>query len=237
VHPHHVRATSGARDLWQTYSYWRYTILFAALLLTLAAGAVPSTLAFQVPLLELCLAITLLVAVLPLEDRRTRHIFLAVLVVVVAVWGGTAWGDQTPLAPLTRVLWPVVALLAAARTLRFALGARRVDREHLCAWFSAYLLAGMFFGVCYWGVEQTWAGALVIPRESLHLPVSLATAIYYSFVTLTWLGYGDLVPGNEVVRSLAMLEAVAGRLSLAVMIVQLVRLSVAGAGRGTPRET
>lgn len=180
MHPHHVRATRGARGLWQTYSNWRYTILCSALLLTLAAGAVPSTLAFQAPFLELCLALTLLVAVLPLEDRRTRRLFLAVLVVMVAVQGGTAWGDPIPLAPLTRVLWPVVALLAAACVLRFALGAGCVDRESLSAWLSAYLLAGMFFGVCYWGVEQTWAGALVIPRDSLQLRDAHAAGLWRS---------------------------------------------------------
>ena len=48
-------------------------------------------------------------------------------------------------------LWTVVALLAAASALRFALSAWVVDREHLYAALSAYLLAGVFFGVFYLG--------------------------------------------------------------------------------------
>ena len=51
--------------------------------------------------------------------------------------------------------------------------------------------------------------------------------IYYSFVTLTTLGYGDVVPRSEVMRGLAILEAVAGQLYLAV-----VSLYAAGAGKG-----
>jgi hypothetical protein len=40
--------------------------------------------------------------------------------------------------------------------------------------------------------------------------LSLVLAIYYSFVTLTTLGYGDIVPRSELVRGLAIMEALAG---------------------------
>ena len=59
--------------------------------------------------------------------------------------------------------------------------------------------------------------------------------IYYSFVTLTTLGYGDIVPRSEVVRGLAIMEAVAGQLYLAVMIARLVSLYISGAGQGNQR--
>ena len=62
----------------------------------------------------------------------------------------------------------------------------------------------------------------------------LATS--YSFVTLTTLGYGDIVPRSEVVRGLAIMEAVAGQLYLAVMIARLVSLYVLGEGKGNHRD-
>jgi len=46
--------------------------------------------------------------------------------------------------------------------------------------------------------------------------------MYFSFVTLATLGYGDLVPVGEVARGLAIIEAVSGQLFLAVMIARLV---------------
>jgi hypothetical protein len=55
-------------------------------------------------------------------------------------------------------------------------------------------------------------------------------------VTLTTLGYGDIAPRTEVVRGLAIMEAVAGQLYLAVMIARLVSLYVLGAGSGDQRE-
>ena len=61
-------------------------------------------------------------------------------------------------------------------------------------------------------------------------------AIYYSFVTLATLGYGDIVPRSEVARGLAIMEAVAGQFYLAVLIARLVSLYVVGEGKGNPRD-
>jgi hypothetical protein len=55
-------------------------------------------------------------------------------------------------------------------------------------------------------------------------------------VTLTTLGYGDITPRSEVGRGLAIVEAVAGQLYLAVLIARLVSLYAAGEGKGNPRE-
>jgi voltage-gated potassium channel Kch len=174
--------------------------------------------------------------VAPIGGKKTRWLLLTILIVALAGRGGTAWLDQAALVPMSLALWTVVALLAAASALRFALGARVVDREHLYAGLSAYLLAGIFFGVFYWVLERTWPGSFAIPGEGVQSNFSRAVAIYYSFVTLTTLGYGDIVPRGEVVRGLAIMEAVAGQLYLAVMIARLVSLYVSGEGQGNHRD-
>src|SRR5262249_58263318 len=103
--------------------------------------------------------------VVPMRGRKTRRVLLPFLVVILAGRGGTSWLDQAALVPMYLALWTVVALLAAASALRFALGARVVDREHLYSGLSAYLIAGIFFGVFYWVVERTWPGSLAVPGE------------------------------------------------------------------------
>jgi hypothetical protein len=50
----------------------------------------------------------------------------------------------------------------------------------------------------------------------------MPTAIYYSFVTLATLGYGDVVPKSEIGRGVTVLQAVGGQLYVAVMIARLV---------------
>jgi Ion channel len=231
-----VRETGGCSGVWQAYFGRRYTILFYSLLLTLAVGPLRSALGFRANLLELFFAINLLAAVVPIGGRKTRRVLLTFLVVVLALRVITAWLNQAALVPMSLALWTVVALLAAASALRFALGARAVDREHLYAGLSAYLLAGIFFGVFYWVLERTWSGSFAVPGEGAQGNFSLAAAIYYSFVTLTTLGYGDIVPRSEMARGLATIEAVAGQLYLAVTIARLVSLYVSGVGKGNQRD-
>jgi hypothetical protein len=222
--------------VWRAYFGWRYTILFYSLLLTLAVQPLRSALGLRANVLELFLAINLLAAVVPIGGRKTRRVLLTILVVAFVGRGSLAWLDQAGLVQIDLALWTVVALLAAVSALRFALGARVVDREHLYAALSAYLLAGLFFGVFYWVLERTWAGAFAIPGEGAQGHFSLAAAIYYSFVTLATLGYGDIVPRSEMARGLAILEAIAGQLYLAVLIARLVSLYVLEEGKGKQRE-
>jgi hypothetical protein len=85
---------------------------------------------------------------------------------------------------------------------------------------GAYLLAGIFFGVLYHAVESVWPGSFAAAGAIKEFP--LFDAIYFSFVTLATLGYGDLVPVSGVARGLAVVEAVSGQLFLAVMIARLV---------------
>jgi len=232
-----TRVTSGACGLWHTYRNCRYALLFYSLLLTLAGVPLRRALGFSNSLLELFLAINLLAAVVPIRGRKARLVLLLCLVVAFVGWGGTSWLDQAALVPMYLALWTVVALLAAASALRFALGARVGDREHLYAGLSAYLLAGVFFGVFYWVLERTWAGSFAIPGEGAQSNFSLPAAIYYSFVTLTTLGYGDIVPRSEMARGLAIMEAVAGQLYVAVMIARLVSLYASREGKGNQRDT
>jgi hypothetical protein len=119
------------------------------------------------------------------------------------------------------VVGSAVALLAAGSALRFVLGTRVVDGEHLYAALSVYLLAGLFFGILHYATEQTWPGSFG-EAGGAGIGFTLSTAIYYSFVTLATLGYGDVVPKSEMARGLAVLEAVGGQLYVAVLVARLV---------------
>jgi hypothetical protein len=55
--------------------------------------------------------------------------------------------------------------------------------------------------------------------------------LYYSFVTLTTLGYGDITPASSPARSLSTLEAVTGQLYIAILVARLVGLHIVHAGK------
>jgi voltage-gated potassium channel Kch len=71
----------------------------------------------------------------------------------------------------------------------------------------------------YWVVEQIGPGSFTAAAEFTRM-----SALYFSFVTLATLGYGDIVPHSDVARGLAIVEAVGGQLFLAVLVARLVSL-------------
>ena len=116
-------------------------------------------------------------------------------------------------------MFGLIGLVAAGAALRFAMRARQVDAEHLYAALSAYLLAGIYFGLFYWVLEQVSPGTFTATR-----PFSKTSALYFSFVTLATLGYGDITPHADIARGLAIVEGVGGQLFLAVLVARLVSL-------------
>lgn len=62
---------------------------------------------------------------------------------------------------MTLCIWTLVGLLAAVAALRFAMGATKVDGEHLYAALSAYLLSGICFGLLCWLLEQMSSATFV----------------------------------------------------------------------------
>ena len=191
----------------QSYLRHRHSILFYTLLVTLVAGPLINALKLSGTLFESLLAVSLLAAIMP--DPVKGHRLLLVLMVV--AWPArllAVWIGHHVLSAMTLGLWTVIGLLAAARALRFAMRAAKVDAEHLYAALSAYLLAGFCFGLLYWVLEQLSTGAFAASGG-----FSQASAIYFSFVTLATLGYGDITPRAELARGLAIKKAFAGNSS------------------------
>jgi hypothetical protein len=59
----------------------------------------------------------------------------------------------------------------------------------------------------------------------------MSRLIYFSFVTLTTLGYGDIAPKNELAHNLAILQALTGQIYLVVIMARLVSLAVVSPDR------
>jgi hypothetical protein len=212
-------ASGGLPGLARAYLSRRYMILFYTLLVTMVAAPVFNALEFNGTLIESLLAACLLAAILPVGAVRNRPYLLMVIVVVWLSRLVTVWLDHRVLSEVALGIWTLIGLLAAVAALRFAIGATQVDAEHLFAALSAYMLAGIYVGLLYWVLEQMKPGTFSFPGE-----FSQASAIYFSFVTLATLGYGDIVPRADVARGIAIVEGVGGQLFLAVLVARLVSL-------------
>ncbi|HTP67819.1 MAG TPA: potassium channel family protein [Dongiaceae bacterium] len=205
--------------LLRNYLQSRYKILFYTLLLTFVLSPVLHSLHLSGTLMELLLAASLLVAILPVSAVRTRPSLLAAMFVVWLARPVSDLLDHRLLSTITLGIWAFIGLLAAAAALRFAMSATQVDAEHLYAALSAYLLAGIYLGLLFWLFEQLSPGTFAVTGE-----FSQTSAIYFSFVTLATLGYGDIAPRADLARGLAIIEGVGGQLFLAVLVARLVSL-------------
>jgi hypothetical protein len=210
------RRTVRENALWQAYQRTRYTILFYALLLTLLVMAAVTAMGLPAVLIRLLLGACLLAAVMPNATRRTRRWLLAAtLFLLVAQFLPERWHVDTLLH--VRALIAFTGLVAAAAAVRFVVTAGSVDSETVYAALSTYLLAGIFCGQIYWLLEQAHPGGVVGPD-----PLSEFNAVYYSFVTLATLGYGEFVPRTAITRGIAAFEVIGGQLFLAVLVARLI---------------
>jgi hypothetical protein len=213
------KAAIGAlHDLGRDYLRRRYTILFYSLVFTMVASPIIAAMRWRGALIESLLAANLLAAVMPVNAGKSRRFLLAAMAAVWLARPLTAWFGHSTLSEMTLTAWTLIGLFAAAGALRFAMSGTRVDAEHLFAALSAYLLAGIYFGLLFWALEQASPGTFA-PGN-----LSRTGAIYFSFVTLATLGYGDIVPRNDVARGLAVVEGVGGQLFLAVLVARLLSL-------------
>jgi len=168
-------------------------------------------------------------------SRVTRRILLC------AAWAGLVFGwigfglreagDQTWMLPvalslrhlLSGAFFGIVVLMLVRR----ALAPGRITTARIMAAICAYLLLGILWAEIY-AVLAVWYG----PVLSLPANAALSEIMYFSFVTLTTLGYGDILPVHPLARVMAYLEAVTGVLYLATLVARLVALQIAHGVQG-----
>jgi len=214
----------GCSGWWQLYLHHRYGVLFYSLLLTLVGTPIAKALGWTGLGLQFFVGLNLLAAT-PSIDSKTGRRVPRIIVGTAVVFGiGSLWIGHSVLSTGALLLWTVIALYAVFGALRFVLRSSTIAFEHLYAALSAYLLAGVFLGVLYWTLEEAWPGSVTLNGPAASHPFNLAEGIYFSFITLATVGYGDMVPGSDVVRGLAIVEAIAGQFYLAVMIARLMSL-------------
>jgi hypothetical protein len=202
---------------WQSYTRNRYAVLFYTLLFMLVA--IPSANALGLPqfAIKLLFGGCLLAAIMPNATRGSRYIILAAILLLI-LFRFVSERDDVPIdfGPVL-ALYGFAGVLAAAGTLRFVVRAPNVDSETVYAALSTYLLAGLFFGVVYTAIEFMQPGSFSGPDRFTE-----ASAVYYSFVTLATLGYGDFLPRSDLARGVATFEVIGGQLYLAVMVARLI---------------
>ncbi len=174
-------------------------------------------------IVSLLLSLVLLSGVLAVSDRK--GVLLIALVLAIPAIAGR-WINHfrpdlvRPAVFLTAAL--VLTAFVVVNLLRFVWRAPSVNIEVLCASISAYLMLGLMWTMAYWLVDQLTPGAFAFnvgPRS-----MNGFNGFYFSFITLSTVGYGDITPVSRIARWLAAMEAMTGLLYVAILISRLVGL-------------
>jgi len=221
--PLHRRAAALVRPGLFRFSVARF--LAALVLLFVAAPFIEEV--RNGALIDTALAtVVMCMGVLAVGARRRTLVVAIVLVLpaVVGNWMHHLWHGSYPMEAVVAGRLVFLAYVVA-RLLIFILRAPRVNSEVLCAGISIYLLLGLLWALGYTVValHDPNAFAFSVPPGSPHV-MARFTAFYYSFMTLTTVGYGDITPVSKVARMLAIMESMSGTLFVGVLIARLVSL-------------
>jgi Ion channel len=123
------------------------------------------------------------------------------------------WREVATLVTLVALSFVVLALVVR----RGPITIRRIEGA-----IAVYLLLGFTWAQAYELVALWHPGAFSAAVESM----DSRALTYYSFVTLTTMGYGDIMPVHPLARALAVLEALTGQLYLTILLARLVSLEL-----------
>lgn len=198
-----------------------YILVIALLVLAVMLSVLPATTFTMV--LDVVIFSAAGLAALHASRVPARVYWLAA--VLVALWvldlarnfPSVSWVALLALAMLLLVA-PVAILVRIARH-------RTVTMRTIAGAVAVYLQIGLAFSFLY-------RMAYLLNPAALHTssPITSFTMVYFSFITLTTVGYGDVTPGTDPVRLLAILEPLIGQVYLVVIVARLV--SVLGQERG-----
>lgn len=173
-------------------------------------------------LIQGALLLTQLVAFFSLNLGGHWREFVALILILMLTSNGirefTAWPEMPLISLTTCLLFFCGMAYAAARQVLFS-GA--INHNTIVGTASVFLLLGLIWAMMYLIALEYWPdGIQGIEPQNWH--ENLGAAIYFSFITMTSTGYGDIVPTLQVTRTLAYLQAIVGTFYMAVVVASLV---------------
>ncbi len=200
----------------------RYGLLLGAIVLTFAVQGIADPSAGEQIVVCALLGVTLLLALWATDTRQrivlpaTIFVVIVVIASVVQALHGEIDGLATRAAnALLVALAPPAIVLGVVRDLR---ARETVTVQAVLGVLCVYLLIGMFFAFVYGALGHLGG----VPFFAGAQPSSVASCLYYSFTTLSTVGYGDLTARTNLGHTLSVSEALLGQIYLVTVVSLLV---------------
>lgn len=218
-------------------SRYKYEMLLAAQILLSVISPLFSSTAYARNVIDLGITVVFITAIFAISNTRKHFLIGMVLMVptLILTWGIKIY--RIPSLEFISLVGTVFFLCYIAGLILIdVLRAKLVTLDIIAAGISVYLFFGNICGFIYAIIGRIDPNAFTIPETTAsYLGDNLSdvsSAMYFSFVTLTTLGYGDITPINDFARSLAFLEAAMGQIYLTVLIASLVGVHISSSGKG-----
>jgi hypothetical protein len=213
-----------ANELAGRYGFVLALILLDYIALSLLSG---ETAAWARVAAQVSLGVTLIVTLVAAQVRR-RWLIVAAFFVFSGLFalGGAAIFRNDLLTGLVYVTGALLVIVTPILILRDVAEHTVVTTDTVMGAACAYLLFGICFALIYATVGQFMPDGFFGTGKS---PTS--DFLFFSFTTLTTVGYGNLIPATPVGQSLAMVEALSGQIYLVIVVARLV--SIWGQERAT----
>ena len=158
------------------------------------------------------------------DNRRQMVIALAIILPALVLGWANPFFQVKEIQVIADMLMVAAFVYVAFHILGYALRSGRVDMEKIAAAVCVYLLLGVIWHDLYAIVDA------LIPGSFNSALLTKNHFIYFSFITLSTLGYGDITPVNGPAQALAYTEALVGQLYLTILVARLVGLHIAYTG-------
>ena len=198
-----------------------FTIALMMLLLSSAiVDSIPGKHGLMV--VEGIILITQIVAYLSLNFGRHWRLFVATMFGVILLANTATRFTDWSAAPITALLFTLIfyvgVALSAAKRVLFP---KQVNTNIVIGALSIYLLLGLIWATLYLITLEIFPHAFN-GLDHIYWGDNFSNALYYSYITMTSVGYGEITPTITVSRTLAYLQATIGTFYMAVVVASLV---------------
>ena len=205
----------------------RFHSLLIILLLTIIISPILDENRILAIVFDIALSLILIVGCFAVSRyKMTPWIGMALAIPMLLSTWSTQFGFNIPLLNIIgNISGSAYFALIAVTILIFIFTTRSVNGEIISAALVVYLLLGVLWGFGYNLIDLLHPGSFNVPDHFTRTEGS--SYMYYSFITLTTIGYGDITPISGMARSLSMLEGIIGQSYMAVLVARLVGMQVA----------